>query len=69
MARSEIPVEFTPAQQKSLEIISRYSPEMLQGEHGLTMSDEDILAICQDPSCCPSAKKREHRNEKAGQRP
>jgi integrase len=62
MARSKDAVEFTPAQQKALDIIARHSPEMLRGEQGLTMSDEDILAICQDLSRCPSAEKRERFN-------
>lgn len=62
MARSDNAVEFTPVQQKALDIIARHSPEMLRGDRKLTMSDDDILAICLDLSQCSSAEKRERFN-------
>jgi integrase len=62
MARSENAVEFTPVQQKALDIIARHSPDMLRGDRELTMSDDDILAISQDLSRCSSTEKRERFN-------
>ena len=62
LAKTTDPVEFTGAQRAALAVIAKASPEMYSGKLNHTMSDDEILSISRELSCCPASEKRERFN-------
>ena len=62
LARSDVPVAFTPEQEDCLKLLGELLPTLLSGQSGLRLDEEEIKQFCLRLSKCPAARKKERYN-------
>ena len=62
LARSDVPVAFTPEQEDCLKLLGELLPTLLSGQTGLRLDEEAIKQFCLRLGKCPAARKKERFN-------